>query len=215
MQLILLGAPGTGKGTQASFIAKKYRIKHISTGDILRDAVKAGTELGKKAKNFMDSGELVPDSVMIGLVKERLTSQDCASGFILDGFPRTIPQAEALDGFLVKRNQPISKVILLHVEREVLIQRLTGRRICRNCGKVYNIITAPPPQDNRCSVCGGEVYRRSDDSEETVSNRLDVFELQTKPLLEYFEKQGKVKRVDGNKDIDAVQKLIENALVEE
>lgn len=212
MQLIFLGAPGTGKGTQAKFAAKNYDIQHISTGDILRDAVKAGSDLGKKAKGYMDAGELVPDSVMIGLVKERLSQDDCNRGFILDGFPRTIHQAEVLDSFLEKENKPITKVLLLDVESETLVKRLTSRRLCRNCGKDYNMITNPPTKESRCQICGGEVYRRADDCEETVVNRLQVYDAQTKPLLEYYEKRNKLSRIDGSQAIQAVQAQITKIL---
>lgn len=212
MRSIFLGAPGTGKGTQAALLAEKYHIPHISTGDMLRDAVKNGTDLGKKAKEYMDAGELVPDSVMIDLVKERLLRNDCEKGFILDGFPRTIHQTEVLDTYLTEKRMTITKVVFLDVDADLLVKRLTSRRLCRKCGKDYNIITDPPPAGGKCKICGGEIYRRDDDSEETIKNRLQVYENQTNPLLDYYTKQKKLMRVDGNQSIQEVQDQIERIL---
>lgn len=214
MRLIFLGAPGTGKGTQAALVSKKYGIPHISTGNMLRDAVKKGTELGKKAKKYMDAGELVPDSVMIELVKERLVQDDCKNGFILDGFPRTIQQAEVLDSYLEKNLMPITSVVLLDVDTDFVVRRLTSRRLCRKCGRDYNLLTDPPQADGTCKICGGEIYRRDDDSEYTIMNRLQVYQNQTNPLLEYYEKQQKVNRVDGNRTIQEVQTQIAQIISE-
>lgn len=212
MKLIFLGAPGTGKGTQAKILAAAKNWPHISTGDILRAAVKNQTELGLKAKSYMDSGGLVPDSLIIDMVAERFGQGDCDEGFILDGFPRTIAQAEALDAYLEKEGIAIEKVIALDVEASALIARLTSRRLCRNCGKDYNVITNPPPADGKCEACGGEIYQRTDDNEETVSNRLKVYEEQTAPLKDYYQKQGKLYSVDASQPIDDVQSSIEQTL---
>jgi adenylate kinase len=212
MNLIFLGAPGTGKGTQAKILAANKNWPHISTGDILRAAVKNKTELGQKAKSYMDAGKLVPDSLIIEMVAERFSEGDCDAGFILDGFPRTINQAQALDAFFEKEGKAINKVIALEVEAEALIRRLTSRRLCRNCGKDYNIISNPPPIDGKCEVCGGEIYQRTDDNEETVSNRLKVYEEQTTPLKDYYKQQGKLNSIDANKGIEEVQREIKSNL---
>ncbi|MDZ7262742.1 MAG: adenylate kinase [candidate division KSB1 bacterium] len=209
MSVILLGAPGTGKGTQATLLAEKYNLPWISTGDILRDAVKRGTELGQQARQFMDSGRLVPDEIMIALVQERLGEADCGKGFILDGFPRTVLQAQALDQYLEAKNKSIKVVICLEVGREKLVQRLTSRRVCRSCGADYNLITNPPPANGRCRVCGGEIYQRTDDREETIAKRLQVYEEQTRPLKEYYQKQGKLEIVAGEGSVKDVQRLIQ------
>jgi len=208
MQVIFLGAPGTGKGTQAAFFSEKYRIPQISTGDILRKAVKDGTELGKKAKAIMEEGGLVPDDIIIELVKERLANPDCQQGYILDGFPRTIAQAESLDQHLANR-KPISAVIYFDVDEEALVERITSRRVCSQCGATYNIITNPPKEDNICDVCGGKVIQRDDDKEETVRNRLAVYHEKTAPLKEYYEKQNKLIVVDGSRTIEQVREELD------
>jgi adenylate kinase len=186
MNLILLGPPGAGKGTQAQRIVERYHFPQISTGDILRAAVKGSTPLGKKAKGFMDHGELVPDEIVIGIVKERLKERDCHPGFILDGFPRTIPQAEALQPILTKIGKTIDHVINIEVESEELIRRLTGRRTCKNCGAMFHVLFQPPQKEGICDRCGGTLYQRGDDKEETIRTRLKEYEEQTSPLMEYY-----------------------------
>ncbi|MBE8540306.1 adenylate kinase [Geoglobus acetivorans] len=204
MNLILLGPPGAGKGTQAKRIVEKYGIPQISTGDMLRDAVAKGTELGKKAKEYMDKGELVPDEVVIGIVKERLMQPDCENGFILDGFPRTINQAEALDDILDEMNRKIDAVINIAVPDEEILKRIVYRRICKECGAVYNLIYSPPKVDGKCDKCGGDLYQRDDDKEETVKERLRVYREQTAPLIDYYSRKGSLQNVDGTKNIEEV-----------
>jgi len=200
--LILLGAPGAGKGTQATRIVDAYGVPHISTGDILRGAVANGTEMGLEAKKYMDAGELVPDSVVIGIVKDRVQEPDTTKGFLMDGFPRTIPQAEALDGALEGLDRAITKVIVLLVDEELILKRMAGRRVCRKCQAPYNVFFNTPKVEGVCDRCGGELYQRDDDNEETVLNRLDVYRKQTEPLIDYYEKAGVVVRVDGNQEAD-------------
>jgi adenylate kinase len=212
MNLILLGAPGAGKGTQAEMIVAEYGIPQISTGDMLRDAVAKGTELGKKAKEYMDKGELVPDEVVIGIVKERLAQPDCDNGFILDGFPRTIKQAEALDEILKELNKSIDAVINVAVPEEEIVKRIVNRRTCRNCKAVYHLIYNPPKEENKCDKCGGELYQRDDDKEETVKERLRVYRSQTEPLIDYYSKKGLVYNVDGTKPIEGVFEEIKEIL---
>lgn len=212
MNIILLGPPGGGKGTQAERIVEKYGIPHIATGDILRDAVAKGTELGKKAKEYMDKGELVPDEIVIGIVKERLKQPDCEKGFLLDGFPRTIKQAEALDEMLKELGKSIDAVIYIDVPEEEVVKRIAYRRVCRNCGAVYNLIYSPPKEDNKCDKCGGELYQRDDDKEEVVRQRFKVYMENTAPLIEYYEKRGILYRVDGTKSIDEVWQQIDDIL---
>jgi adenylate kinase len=199
-----MGPPGAGKGTQAEVLVKEMAITHISTGDMFRAAIKEGTEMGKKAKEFMDQGKLVPDEVVIGMVKDRLSQPDCAKGFLLDGFPRTVDQAKALDETLSAMGIKIDSVINVEVAREKLMARLTGRRVCRNCGASYHVIFNPTKEADKCNSCGGETYQRSDDNEETVGNRLDVYEAQTQPLIDYYGKQGLLKNIDGDQDIKKV-----------
>ncbi|RLI88670.1 MAG: adenylate kinase [Archaeoglobales archaeon] len=212
MNLILLGPPGSGKGTQAKFIVEKYGIPQISTGDMLREAVAKGTELGKKAKEYMDKGQLVPDEVVIGIVKERLKQPDCEKGFILDGFPRTLPQAEALDKMLEELGKKIDGVINIHVPEEEVVKRIVNRRSCRNCGAVYHLIYNPPKEEGKCDKCGGELYQRDDDKEETVRNRYKVYRDQTEPLIDYYQKKGLLYNVDGTKTIEEVSKEVEAIL---
>lgn len=212
MNLILLGAPGAGKGTQAKRIVEKYGIPHIATGDILREAVAKGTELGKKAKEYMDRGELVPDEIVIGIVKERLQQPDCEKGFLLDGFPRTLKQAEALDDMLNELGKKIDSVIYIDVPEEEVVKRIVNRRTCRNCGAVYHLIYAPPKEPNKCDKCGGELYQRDDDKEETVRQRFKVYMENTAPLIEYYEKKGILHKVDGTKNIDEVFQQIDEVL---
>ncbi len=212
MNLILLGPPGSGKGTQAKLIVEKYGIPHISTGDMLREAVAKGTELGKEAKKYMDAGKLVPDEVVIGIVKERLQQPDCEKGFILDGFPRTIPQAEALDKILEELGKKIDAVINIQVPEEEVVKRIVNRRTCKNCGAVYHLIYKPPKEDNKCDKCGGELYQRDDDKEETVRQRYKVYKEQTEPLVEYYAKKGVLYNIDGTKSIEEVFAEIDSIL---
>jgi adenylate kinase len=204
MKLVLLGAPGAGKGTQAKKLIEKYTIPQISTGDILRKAVADGTTLGKEAKSYMDKGELVPDSVVIGLVKERITQDDCKNGYILDGFPRNTSQAEALDVVLAEMNAPLDVALSVDVDKNDLMKRLTGRRTCKDCQQMYNIHFTPPQKEGICDKCGGELYQRDDDKEETIKNRLDIYEAQTAPLIDYYGKKGILKSVQGTGSIDEI-----------
>ncbi len=197
MNLILLGPPGAGKGTQAQRMVERYEIPQISTGDILRAAVKQGSPLGKQAKSFMDRGELVPDEVVIGMIDERLRDSDCHRGFILDGFPRTIPQAEALQSILTKIGKGINHVINIEVEAEELVRRLTGRRTCKNCGGMFHVLFHPPRVEGACDRCGGPLYQREDDREETIRTRLREYERQTAPLIQYYQKKKLLRSIQG------------------
>ena len=197
MKIIMLGAPGAGKGTQAKMIAEKYSIPHISTGDIFRANIKEGTELGKKAKTYMDKGELVPDELVVDLVVDRLAKDDTVKGYVLDGFPRTIPQAEALDAALAKRNEKVDFAIDVNVPDENIVKRMSGRRACVGCGATYHIVNVPPKKEGICDTCGGELILRDDDKPETVLNRLSVYHEQTQPLIDYYTKEGILKTVDG------------------
>lgn len=199
-----MGLPGAGKGTQAEQIVDKYEIPHISTGDMFRSAIKEGTDLGLQAKSFMDKGELVPDEVTIGIVRERLSKADCERGFLLDGFPRTVPQAEALETILSDLNREIDFVINIDVKKELLMERLTGRRICKSCGSTYHLVFNPPATEGVCDRCNGELYQRADDNEETVQNRLEVNLKQTKPLLDFYETKGYLRNINGQQDIRKV-----------
>lgn len=199
-----MGLPGAGKGTQAEKIVDKYGIPHISTGDMFRAAIKGGTELGLKAKSFMDNGDLVPDEVTIGIVRERLSKEDCDRGFLLDGFPRTVAQAEALENILADLGKKMNYVININVDKDILMERLTGRRICKECGATYHLVFNPPTEEGVCDRCDGELYQRADDNEETVQNRLDVNIKQTQPLLAYYEDKGYLKNIDGQQDIHRV-----------
>lgn len=214
VNIILLGPPGAGKGTQAELIIEKYNIPHISTGDIFRAAINQGTPLGLEAKRYMDSGQLVPDEVVIGIVKERLLKDDCNKGFLLDGFPRTIPQAESLGIFLHSINRNITAVINIEVDGQILLKRLTGRRICRNCAAVYHIESKPSKVSGVCDHCNGEVYQRDDDSSETVSKRLQVYQNQTEPLINYYRDKGILSSFNGTiaiKDLfNQISKVIED-----
>jgi adenylate kinase len=204
MNLVLMGLPGAGKGTQAEKIVEKYGIPHISTGDMFRAAIKESTELGLQAKSFMDQGNLVPDEVTIGIVRERLSKEDCAKGFLLDGFPRTVAQAEELENILSDLNKKIDYVINIDVDQEFLMERLTGRRICKSCGSTYHLVFNPPAKDGVCDRCGGELYQRADDNAETVQNRLEVNQKQTKPLLDFYEGKGYLRNINGQQDIRKV-----------
>ena len=204
MNIILMGLPGAGKGTQASEIVKKFPIPHISTGDMFRKAIKDETDLGKEAKSYMDRGELVPDEVTVGIVKERISEDDAKKGFLLDGFPRTIDQAESLSQIMSELDREIDAVINIEVPEEELMNRLTGRRICEKCGTTYHLVFNPPTVDGICDIDGGKLYQREDDNPETVSNRLSVNVKQSKPILEYYNNKGVLKNIDGSKDIDEV-----------
>ncbi len=204
MRLVLLGAPGAGKGTQAKMLIDKYGIPQISTGDILRKAVADGTPLGKEAKVIMDKGELVTDEIVIGLVKERLGQDDCKKGYILDGFPRTTPQAEALDAELAAINTPLTDALSVDVPMDDLMKRLTGRRTCKSCQQMYNVHFSAPAKDGVCDKCSGELMQRGDDTEDTIKNRLDVYEKSTAPLIDYYNGKGILKSVEGTGNIDDI-----------
>lgn len=204
MKIIMLGAPGAGKGTQAKMIADKYSVPHISTGDIFRANIKNGTELGKKAKSFMDQGLLVPDELVVDLVVDRVAQDDAKNGYVLDGFPRTIPQAEALDAALAKTGAKIDYAIDIEVPDDNIINRMGGRRACVGCGATYHVVTIPPKKEGICDRCGAELILRDDDKPETVKKRLDVYHDQTQPLIDYYNKQGALKEVDGTVDMKDV-----------
>lgn len=204
MYILLMGPPGAGKGTQAAKLVKKYGIPHISTGDMFRAAVKEGTELGKKAKACMDAGQLVPDEITIGIVQERLQKPDCTKGFILDGFPRTVEQADALDGILKSLSIHLTRAVDISVPSSSLIERAVGRRVCKKCGAAYHIRFNPSKKDGVCDECGGETYQRADDSEETMKSRLSVYDAQTKPLIRYYQKAGLYSEIDGSQEMSKV-----------
>jgi len=212
LRLILLGPPGAGKGTQAARICQKYGIPHISTGDIFRKHIKEGTEFGKKAQEYMNKGELVPDDLVLEIGEARLMEEDCKNGFLLDGFPRTEYQAEQLDRYLHEKGLDIDKVLDIDVDKEVLTTRLVGRRVCRSCGATYHVINMPPEKEGVCDVCGGELYQRSDDTAATVENRIEVYLAQTRPLVAYYEKVGKIAHIDGDQGLDEVLSDIVNVL---
>ena len=212
MNLILLGPPGAGKGTQASGIVDKYNVPHISTGDIFRKNIKENTELGKKAKEYLDSGKLVPDELVVAIVEDRLKEDDTKKGFLLDGFPRTVFQAEALDKFLQSIDSKIDAVVNIEVDKSILVGRAVGRRICKNCGATFHIEFNPPRKSDICDVCGGELYQRSDDNEETVSKRIEVYLNETQPLIDYYKRQDILLTIDGEQDIKKVFQDIEKAL---
>lgn len=207
-----MGLPGAGKGTQAEKIVQKYQIPHISTGDMFRQAIKDGTELGLKAKSYMDKGELVPDEVTVGIVRERLSKSDCQAGFLLDGFPRTVQQAESLDQILNDLNKKIDYCIHINVDKNILMERLTGRRICKSCGATYHLVFNPPQEANTCDKCGGELYQRPDDHAETVQNRLDVNVKQMKPLLDFYASKDVLKTINGVQEINKVFEEIDKLL---
>jgi adenylate kinase len=211
-RVVFLGAPGAGKGTQARGLAAEWGVPQVATGDMLREAVAAKTPLGVEAKRYMDSGALVPDEVVIGLVEERLARADARPGFVLDGFPRTAAQAQALDAMLKARGTALDRVVFLDVSREELLRRLTGRRVCRQCGSPFHIVSAPPRTAGRCDKCGGELYQRSDDSSEAVATRLDVYEKQTAPLLAYYRDRGLLTDVVGEGAMERVTGDIRRAV---
>lgn len=212
MRLVLLGPPGVGKGTQASAIVEKYNIPHISTGDIFRANIKEGTDLGKKAKEYMDKGLLVPDDLVVSIVKDRLTEEDCKEGFLLDGFPRTIMQADILEDELKDMGIKLDKVINIYADSEVLIERAVGRRICKVCGKAYHIKFNPPKESGICDLDGGELFQREDDTEETVAKRIEVYQKQTEPLISFYKEKGILSDINGTKPIEKVSNDIMEAL---
>ncbi|EGC1180661.1 adenylate kinase [Listeria monocytogenes] len=212
MKLVLMGLPGAGKGTQAEQIVEKYNIPHISTGDMFRAAMKNNTELGRKAKSFMDNGDLVPDEVTNGIVRERLSEDDAKDGFLLDGFPRTVEQAQELENILSDLGTELDAVINIDVEKDVLMKRLTGRWICRTCGKTYHEIYNPPKIPGKCDLDGGELYQRDDDKKETVEKRLNVNMKQTKPLLDFYSEKGKLHNINGEQEIKDVFVDVEKIL---
>ncbi|MEP6548334.1 MAG: adenylate kinase [Gammaproteobacteria bacterium] len=208
MRIVLLGAPGSGKGTQSQLLVKAHGVPQISTGDLLRDAVAKRTELGQRAKAAMDSGKLVDDATVLGMIRERLSKPDAVDGFILDGFPRNIAQAEALEKMLNELSTPLDSVVLMNLDLGILFKRLTGRRICEECGKVFNVFTSPPPSDNK-----HRLMQRPDDKEEVIGKRLEVYEAQTKPLIKYYDAAGLLRIVDADADVDTVFKSIDRAVV--
>ena len=214
LRTVLLGPPGAGKGTQAVRIVEKYNVPHISTGDIFRENIKNGTELGKKAQEYMNKGELVPDDLVIEIATTRLLADDCKEGFLLDGFPRTVYQAEKLDAFLEAHGMKLDKVIDIEVEKEELNTRLTGRRVCKACGASYHVVNIPPKTEGICDNCGGELFQRADDTIETVENRIEVYIEQTMPLVDYYKKADNIVEIDGALPLDTVFDAIVEAIGE-
>jgi len=214
MRILLLGAPGAGKGSQAKMLVEKYKTPQISTGDLLRAAVAEGTEIGKQAQKLIDAGQLVPDAMVLGMIKDRLQEDDAKNGFILDGFPRNQAQAIALDELLETLNWPLEAAILLDVDNEKLVQRITARESCEDCGQMYNLISSPPVNEGICDKCGGKLIHRADDNEETIRKRLDIYVEQTTPLIEYYQYQHKLFKIDGMGEIerifDSMCKIVEN-----
>lgn len=208
MNLILLGPPGAGKGTQAKMVAAKFKLPHISTGDMFRETAQSGSELGKKLQSYMSAGKLVPDDVVIEVVKTRLSQPDTKNGFLLDGFPRTVPQAQALDRILADKQEKIDDVVSLSVNEDEIVKRLSSRRVCAGCGASYNTLTQPPKIENVCDLCGGQVVQRADDTAATVRNRLHVYNEQTSPLIAYYAKQGVLREVNGSRPVEEVFKNI-------
>jgi adenylate kinase len=214
MRIVLLGAPGSGKGTQAKLLTDQYRVPQISTGDLLRAAVKSGTQLGLQAKAAMDTGRLVSDDLVLAMIRERLTQPDARNGFILDGFPRNLAQAQTLDAMLERMGQPLDLALLIDVDLDILMQRMTGRRTCESCGQTYNIYSSPSKLEDRCDKCGGNLRHRADDNEETIGNRLRVYEAQTSPLIEYYRTQGRLKAVQGVGEIPQIFAAIKQVVQE-
>lgn len=214
MKIIMLGAPGAGKGSQASRIAKEYQLPHISTGDIFRANLKEETELGKRAKSFMDKGELVPDDITIAMLLDRIHKEDCKNGYILDGFPRTIPQAEALKEALAKKDEKIDLALDVEASDELIIKRMAGRRTCPACGAIYHIVSLPPKTEGICDRCGADLIQRKDDNEETVKNRLKIYHEVTEPLISYYKKEGILEEIDGAEELDKVFEKVKRIIHE-
>ncbi|MFL0196152.1 adenylate kinase [Clostridium sp. WILCCON 0269] len=212
MKIILLGPPGAGKGTQAKFISEEYFIPHISTGDIFRKNISEKTPLGMEAKKYLDEGKLVPDEVTINIVKDRLSMDDCKSGFLLDGFPRTVYQAEALDAFLNSNDKKIDVTLLIDVPKELIFERMTGRRVCPSCGASYHVNFNPPKLKGKCDLCHNDIVQRKDDTEATVKDRLDIYDKQTEPLIDYYKKQGVISTVNGDGEINQVFEKVKSIL---
>jgi adenylate kinase len=212
VRLVLLGAPGSGKGTQAKLLEEQHNIRQVSTGDILRKAVSEKTPLGKKAAGYMQKGELVPDKVMLDLIGERLAGKEYRKGFVLDGFPRTIAQAEGLDALLKRLGATLDRVLFVNVPGEAIVQRLSGRRTCKNCASLYHVSLAPAKEAGRCDRCSGELYQRDDDREEMIGARLNVYEKQTAPLIDYYKKKGLLREIDGTGEVEEVQDRVVKAL---
>lgn len=214
MRIVLLGAPGSGKGTQAKLLVDKYGIPQVSTGDLLRDALTSGTPLGLQAKAAMDAGQLVSDEIVLGIIRERLRKPDARNGFILDGFPRNLPQAQALDQMLLGMGQPLDLALQINVDYDILLQRLVGRRTCTVCGALYNTFTSPPKLDGQCDKCGGTLHHRADDNEETISNRLRVYDTQTVPVAHYYDEQGKLREAEGYGEVKVIFKRVVSVIDE-
>ncbi|SHH49882.1 Adenylate kinase [Thermosipho atlanticus DSM 15807] len=212
MNMVFLGPPGAGKGTYAKELVRILEIPHISTGDMFREAVASGSELGKKVEEILKKGDLVPDDLTISIVKERLSHEDCKKGFILDGFPRTVDQAKALDEILTSLGRELGYAVYFEVSEDIVVKRITNRRICKKCGKIYNLITLPPKIDGKCDICGGELYQREDDREEVVRNRYKVYMNNTYPVIEYYQKQNKLFTIDGASGVDSVIKEVLNII---
>jgi len=212
MDLIMLGPPGAGKGTQAQKLLERLEISQISTGDLLRQAVRAGTDLGKQAKGYMDRGELVPDSIVIGMIRQRLTEKDCQRGFILDGFPRAVTQAEALDGMLQELKHKLDHVISIEVEEEELVERLSGRLSCPKCSAMFHKIFSPPKKAGVCDQCSGALIVRADDNEETIRNRIEVYKKQTEPLKDFYQKKGLLRKIDGQGSPESIEQRIRDVV---
>ena len=212
MRIVLLGAPGAGKGTQAEALVKKLNLPHISTGDMFRAAIKNGTQLGLEAKSYMDAGKLVPDSLTVGIIKERISEPDCKDGFILDGFPRNVAQAEALEKMLAELNAPLDAALNIDVPLDKIVTRLTGRRMCKDCGTIFHVVFNPPAKEGVCDACGGALYQRSDDTVETVTNRLQVYTEQTAPVIGFYAEKGLLHDINGDRPIEEVMVSIGEAL---
>lgn len=212
MHIVLVGPQGSGKGTQAELLVAKYGIPHVATGDILREAIKGETALGRQAKVYMDRGELVPDEIVIGIIRERVALPDCRKGFVFDGFPRTIPQAEAFSEVLGQLGIPLDAVVLLEVPRATLLERMAGRRVCRNCGATYHVTLNPPRHDRICDLCGGELYQRADDNPEAIRTRLEAYDRATRPLTDYYRQRGLLVEVDGVGTLEDVFGRMERAI---
>jgi adenylate kinase len=212
MFLVLLGMPGSGKGTQAQFIKESFGVPHISTGDIFREAIKAQTPLGRKAKGYLDRGELVPDELVTDIVKERIEKDDCRNGFILDGYPRTVNQAEALDKIMQEKGIRLTSVVDFRITPDEAVRRLSSRRSCSSCSAVYNLLHKMPKEEGKCDLCGGKLYQRDDDREDVIRNRLKVYELQTAPIIEYYEKQNNISHIDAEAQIASIRESIKELL---